>query len=83
VPSHSKKQRFHFDPETGLVTQYDYTAKIFGSWAKASHVIDHATTDGVTYTSKRLIWPTIAGKPGKFPLLFTVTLDNYRPIARS
>lgn len=81
IPTHSAKQRFHFDPVTGLVSQYDYTAKIFGSWAKASHVIDHASSDGVVYTKKRLIWPTIAGKPGKFPLLFTVTLDNYRPVA--
>jgi len=81
IPTHSKKQRFHFDPETGLVSQYDYTAKVFGSWAKASHIFEHATNDdGFVYTSRRLIRPTIAGKPGPkpFPLLFDVKLKNYR-----
>jgi hypothetical protein len=83
IPTHSNKQRFHFDPDTGLVSQYDYTSKIFGSWAKASHIIEHATSeDGLVYTSHRLIRPTIAGKPGPkpFPLLFDVRMKNYRAV---
>jgi hypothetical protein len=81
IPTHSRKQKFHFDPETGLLSQYDYTAEVFGSWAKASHLLEHARSDGVVYTSDRLIMPTIAGKPGKFPVLIHGEVHEYHPIA--
>ena len=39
IPTHSEYQRFHFDPATGLLAQYDYTAEAFGSLAKAAQLI--------------------------------------------
>jgi hypothetical protein len=82
IPTHTRKQKFHFDPETHLLRQYDYTADVFGSFAKASHIIEHAESDGVVYTKDRLIKPTIAGKPFAFPLLIHVEVDEYRPISK-
>jgi hypothetical protein len=83
IPTHCRHQKFHFDPETGLLSQYDYTAEVFGGFAKASHVIEHAESDGVVYTSDRHIMPTIAGKPGKFPLLIHGVVHEYHPIERT
>lgn len=83
IPTHTRRQKFHFDPDTGLLSQYDYTADVFGSFAKASHILQHAESDGVVYTSDRLIMPTIGGKPFAFPLLIHVVIDDYKPIAAS
>jgi hypothetical protein len=83
IPTHARRQKFHFDPETGLLQQYDYTAEVFGGWAKASHALRHETSDGVVYTSERLIMPTIAGKPGKFPMLIHAVIDKYEPVAKT
>ena len=79
LPTHTRHQRFHFDPDTGLLQQYDYTADVFGSWAKASHILRHAESDGVVYTSERLIKPTIGGKPFAFPMLIHAVIDKYEP----
>jgi hypothetical protein len=43
----------------------------------------HETSDGVVYTSERLIMPTIAGKPGKFPMLIHAVIDKYEPVAKT
>jgi hypothetical protein len=83
IPTHTRRQQFHFDPDTGLLRQYDYTADVFGSFAKASHIIQHGEADGVVYTKDRLIKPTIGGKPFAFPLLIHVEVDEYRPIERA
>ena len=32
-------QRFRMDPATGLLVQHDYTAEVFGNWAKAANVV--------------------------------------------
>ena len=80
LPTHARRQKFHFDPETGLLRQYDYTAEVFGAFAKASHILQHSESDGVVYTSGRLIKPTIAGKPFAFPLLIHAEIDEFRPV---
>jgi hypothetical protein len=57
LPAHCELQRFHVDPETGLLRQMDYTAEVFGRWAKAVHLIDaHGETDGIPFPSRRRIW---------------------------
>jgi hypothetical protein len=79
IPTHSRKQQFRFDPDTGLLEKYDYTAEVFGSWAKATHVLGHASADGVLYVNERHIRPHVNGKPAPFPLLIHAVVHDYRP----
>jgi len=65
IPTHSTQQRFHFDPDTGLLRQHDYTADVIGGFARAAHVIEaHATQDGVCYPSRRRVTPRAPGGSG-------------------
>ena len=36
VPAHSREQSYYFGPD-GLIRRNDYTAEVFGGWAKATH----------------------------------------------
>ena len=36
VPAHSREQSYYFGPD-GLIRRNDYTAEVFGGWAKAAH----------------------------------------------
>jgi hypothetical protein len=57
LPTHSTIQRFHIDPSTALLRQMDYTAEVFGSYAKAVHIVEaHEESGGVPYPSRRRIW---------------------------
>jgi hypothetical protein len=80
IPSHSAVQRFHFDPETGLLRQHDYTAEVFGGWAKAANVVlAHGEWDGVPYPSRRWVTPRKPdGKPRRFPLLVGIEISDWR-----
>ena len=79
-PTHSAVQRFHFDPATGLLRQHDYTAEVFGGWAKAANVVlEHTLSDGVPYPSRRRVTPRAgSGKPRPFPLLVGIEISDYR-----
>lgn len=80
IATHCAQQRFHFDPETGLLHQHDYTAEVIGGFARAAHVIEaHATQDGVCYPSRRRVTPRTAGGralPG--PTLIAIELHAHR-----
>jgi hypothetical protein len=74
LPTHCEVQRFHFDPESALLRYYEYTADIFGPWAKGGHVIAaHRTWDGVPFPSTRRVWSRRRdGTPregGRYPLM--------------
>jgi hypothetical protein len=65
VPTHSRRQTFHFDGD-GLLTRIDYTAEVFGKWARAKHVCTgHRAFDGLVFPASRRVtlrgtrWPTI------------------------
>jgi hypothetical protein len=63
LPTHSAVQRFHIDPETGLLRRHDYTADVVGPFARAAHeVLAHDTSDGITFPSHRRVRPRIAGR---------------------
>ena len=77
-PTHSETQEFHVDPQTGLLTQHDYTAGVFGNWAKAAHcVLAHEEVDGILFATHRRVTPRrMNGKPARFPLLVGIDFDT-------
>jgi hypothetical protein len=57
VPTHSRRQTFHFD-EQGRLARIDYTAEVFGKWARAKHVCTrHREFDGLIYPTRRKVTP--------------------------
>jgi hypothetical protein len=72
VPTHSRRQTFHFDDE-GLLTRIDYTAEVFGRWARAKHVCTgHRKFDGLVFPTSRRVTPR--GAPG--PTLVWIETDE-------
>jgi hypothetical protein len=76
--THSPVQEFHVDPKTALLTQHDYTAGVFGGWAKGAHrVLAHERVDGVAFGTRRRVTPRRKdGKPTPFPLLVGIEFDE-------
>lgn len=57
IPTHNRDQVFYFD-ENGLIVRHDYTAEVFGSWAKAAHFsMDFQECDGMVFPTQRRVWP--------------------------
>jgi hypothetical protein len=57
IPTHSAEQHFYFD-EQGLLRRLDYTAEVFGNWAKAAHYCwDHKPFDGLVVPTRRKVFP--------------------------
>lgn len=77
-PTHSEVQEFHVDPQTALLTQHDYTAGVFGNWAKGAHcVLAHEEVDGVPFATRRRVTPRRKnGTPAPFPLLVGIEFDE-------
>ncbi len=80
LPTHSPLQRFHIDSESGLLRQHDYTAEVFGGWAKAANVVEeHGEWEGVPYPSQRKVTPRKGdGRPRAFPLLVGIEIGDWR-----
>ncbi|HEX2085622.1 MAG TPA: hypothetical protein VHF89_08065 [Solirubrobacteraceae bacterium] len=69
VPTHSPVQTFHFGPD-GLLTRLDYTALVFGRWARAAHrCYDHERFGPIVAPTRRLVTPRAAGRPLPGPKL--------------
>jgi diadenosine tetraphosphatase ApaH/serine/threonine PP2A family protein phosphatase len=85
IPTHSRDQRFRFDPGTGLLIQHDYTADIISPLARASNVVLKHSTNlaGLVYPSERLVTPrSPKGNPLRGPVLIHLELHDYRVIGR-
>lgn len=80
IPTHCEHQRFHFDQETGLLRRHDYTAEVFGGWAKAAHVIlEHSRSDGIPFPSRRRVTPRgPGGRPLPFPVLVWIEVHEWQ-----
>jgi hypothetical protein len=76
-PTHSQIQEFHVNPKTALLTQHDYTAGVFGNWAKGAHrVLAHESVDGILFGTHRRVTPRGKnGEPAPFPLLVGIEFD--------
>ena len=80
LPTHCPEQRFYFDASTGLLTRHDYTAEVFGEWAKAAHVVlEHGLWQGIPYASKRRVTPrTPDGQAAPAPILIWIEVHEWR-----
>lgn len=80
IPTHSAVQQFHFDPQTNLLRQHDYTAEVFGGWARAANVVlEQDDADGIPYPSHRRVTPRKSdGAPRGFPLLVDIRIRDLR-----
>jgi hypothetical protein len=80
LPTHCPLQFFHFDPATFLLKQHDYTAEVFGPWAKSAHVVlAHDSWQGVPYPCKRRVTPRHhSGRPWRWPVLVWIEVHDWR-----
>lgn len=78
-PTHSREQSFYLDRE-GRLRRLDYTAEVFGEWAKAAHVcLAHAIEDGIAVPVRRRVTPRRAdGRPLRLPVMVSLELDSMR-----
>jgi len=79
VPAHSREQSYWFGQD-GLIRRNDYTAEVFGPWAKAAHYCwDYREFDGFMVPTRRRAMPR---GPGRRPLrripLVSIAIDDVR-----
>jgi hypothetical protein len=77
VPTHSRDQVFYFDSETRL-RRLDYTAEVFGGWARAAHVChDDRNFGGLIYSTRRRVTPRLpGGRPAPGPTIVSLAIDD-------
>ena len=50
LPTHSEVQEFHFDINTGLLKQHNYTVDVISGLATAANVVlEHQNIDGLSF----------------------------------
>jgi len=80
IPTHNNEQEFHFDKETGLLVQHNYTADIISKLAKAANVVaEHSEQNGILFPSSRCVTPrTKKGVALKRPLLVDIQVHQFK-----
>ena len=80
VPAHSREQRYYLD-QRGLIRRNDYTAEVFGSWAKATHYCwDHKEFSGLVVPTRRKAMPRRRdGRPRRAVALVLLAIDDVTP----
>ncbi len=74
VPTHSSPQTFRIRDD-GLIASLDYTAEVFGPWAKGrNHCLEYEEVDGLVFVTRRRVVPR--GLPG--PVIVSVAIDRIR-----
>jgi hypothetical protein len=72
VPSHAPTTLFTFGAD-GLLTRLDYTAEVFGQWARAKHLCsEYRTFDGLVYPTVRRVTP----RRLRGPVLVALDVDD-------
>jgi hypothetical protein len=84
VPTHSREQDFYFD-DAGMLKRLDYTAEVFGSWAKAAHYCwDHKDFSGVSVATRRRVMPRRRnGRPVRMVKIVALQFDDVKLIPPS
>ena len=82
IPTHSREQEFYFD-RSGILKRLDYTAEVFGSWAKATHYCwDHKEFSGLVVATRRKAMPRRRnGRSVKAVNIVSLQFDDVRPLA--
>lgn len=77
LPVHSREQVFYFD-RRGLLRRNDYTAEVFGGWARgAHHCEEHREFGGLVFPTRRRVYPRArTNRPRRFPTLVRIDLDR-------
>ena len=80
-PTHSREQRFYFD-DRGLLRRIEYSADVFGGWARAVHECDsHRTFDGLVFPTHRVVFArTAAGRARRALRLMEGWVDHVAAI---
>ena len=80
IPAHSREQLYYFD-ERGLIRRNDYTAEVFGSWAKAAHYCwEHRDFSGLVVPTRRRVMPRRRkGKPVRPIKLVGIAIEDVTP----
>jgi hypothetical protein len=78
--THCREQRFRFNPRNGLLVQHDYTAGMFGRWARAAHVVlAHRSWQGIPYPAHRRVTPRgRRGRVRRRPVLIEIEIHDWR-----
>jgi hypothetical protein len=75
-PAHSPRQTFYFDEDL-MLRRHDYTARVFGPWARARHLSwDHREFGGLIFPTRRRVLPR--GLPG--PTLIWIAIEDVEPV---
>lgn len=75
--THSPEQTFYFDAE-GLLKRHDYTALVFGDFAKAAHYSwDHKEVHGIPFPTRRRVFPRKKdGTPRRRITLVSIDIED-------
>jgi hypothetical protein len=81
VPAHSREQVYYID-EQGLIRRNDYTAEVFGPWAKAAHYCwDHRDFSGLVVPTRRRAMPRRRnGKPVRPINIVSIAIEDVKPV---
>lgn len=75
-PTHSRRQIAHLDDQA-RIARLDYTAEVFGPWARAPNVcLEYQSLNGVLFATRRRVTP-LGLSSG--PTLVSITLDTRPP----
>jgi hypothetical protein len=75
--AHSRRQIYYFD-SAGLLRRNDYTAEVFGSFAKSAHMCsEHKEFGGLVFPTKRRVYSRRrSNKPRPFPTLVSIDVTD-------
>jgi hypothetical protein len=80
LPAHSREQTYYFGPD-GLIRRNDYTAEVFGGWAKAAHYcLVYGEFGGIVVPTRRRVMPRgPGGRPIRPVTIVSIAVDDVRP----
>jgi hypothetical protein len=79
VPTHCKEQVFYFNSK-GLLVRHDYTAEVFGQWARAAHYsMEHKDFEGIIIPTRRRVYPRrSSNRPLHMITLVSIDIDDVK-----
>jgi hypothetical protein len=82
LPAHSSEQVFYFDDALRL-RRNDYTAEVFGRWARGAHYSEeHRESGGLLFPMRRRVYPRApSNRPLPFPTLVWLDFESVEPVS--